>query len=186
MGAENRRDDAQRMGLLQTAVDAELFELVGQGEPVAALRFDRRHAELRHVPQKRAGPVVELVLGGRTGLADRVQDAPALLGDLLVARSVQPHRKLLGSPAREGEVGVTVDETGNDEAPLCVVRRGIIVFRRQIGRRSYPLDRVVRPDERRVLGPPQVRRAGVCRRRRRGDEGGDVSENWHRSSRRLL
>jgi hypothetical protein len=166
---EKCRHDANGSRLGEATVDRELLQLFLQREAISALAFDGRDAEGQHLVQEEAGALVEILLARRPGRPDGGEDPAAGLGDLQVGAAEDPLLELAGAPAGEGEVGVAVDEAGNDEPASGVQALVRPVLEREVGLGPEPADLAVLPGERGLADGVDLRLAAV------GAAGGEVA-----------
>ncbi len=103
--------------------EADRFERpqLGRGlEAVAALHLGRGGAAEQHLVEASDDGGGQLFARRRAGGLDRPYDAPAGRGDVLVGRTGQAPHDLVVTIAGKGQVGVGVDEAGNDRAAAGV------------------------------------------------------------------
>ena len=81
------------------------------------------------------------------GLRDGGGDAAARRGDIEVAAALDPVLELIGAPAAEGEVGVAVDQTGNDQARRRHPRLSQRGVHSRASSLSGPTQRMVSPSQ---------------------------------------
>ena len=120
MGPQEGGADRDRPRLPEAPGGAQHLEFVAGGQAVAGLDLDRRRtlADEGVEARQRAGD--QRVLARRPGRGHRRGDAPARLGDLLVARAGEAKLELGGAVAAIDQVRVAVDEPGRHPAPLQV------------------------------------------------------------------
>ena len=106
----------------------------------------------------------------------RYHDAAAPARDIEVTAPLISLLELLGAPAAESEVGMAVDQTGDDEGAVGIPRLPIRVLRRQITFRAYPANRLALPDQRGTWDKMNV---GLSSLRVAGHECSDALEYRH-------
>ena len=176
MGGEARRDDPCRSDLVESAIHAQESEFRLEIQAVAALRLDRRYAERDHLGEEAVRPIKEGLLVECPRGPHRGPDPASSRGDLQVVPAPDPVGELARPPAAEGEVGVRVHETRDDEAPSGIPLGFTPVFRGKRRGRSGPADDPVPPHEGRVADEPDV---VLADRVRAGGETADVREARH-------
>jgi hypothetical protein len=151
VGAEEGRDDTGGSFLAQPVIDPEQPEFGLDVEAIAALAFDRGDAQRHHPFEEAASPIEQCVLGHRAGLGNGGHDAAAPARDIEVTAPLNSLLELLGPPAAEGEVGMAVDQTGNDQGTISVPALPGGVVGRQGLFRSDPQQGSTFPDQSGVL-----------------------------------
>ena len=119
--AEEGGLDIDRQCLAEPPGDAELLELGVGVEPVARLDLDRGDPFVHQIAESRHRRFVERFVVGLPCSPHGRDDPAARLGDLLVARAVEPHLELTSPAAAEDQMGVAVDQPRGDPAPACVM-----------------------------------------------------------------
>ncbi|MPM42104.1 hypothetical protein SDC9_88766 [bioreactor metagenome] len=100
--------------------NAELFELVLQIQPVAALGFGCRYTKRELFADKPLSALKQRVLAERARLAHGVEDTAAGLENLQIACAFQLERNFMLPPAAEHKVRMRVHPAGRAEAALRV------------------------------------------------------------------
>ena len=142
VGGEQGRHQVHRMPAGGRADGAQLLELVLRVEAVAALRLGGGGApgEHRSMPPEDVAPPAPPRSPARVAAHGR-EDAAAGGGDLLVGLAGEARRELLLAAAGPGEVGVGIDEAGDQRAAAAVEPLGL----GQLAEAAPPL--LGRPDE---------------------------------------
>jgi hypothetical protein len=137
-------------GLLgrKPTVRPEQLELGIQVKTVAALALDGRDAECEHLFQKTGGSQGELLLGRCPGMAHGRSDPAAASGNVEITASEDSLLELVGSPAAEREMCVTVDQAGDDQSPACIEPFHAAKLPGQLCFRTDPSDSALVPDQR--------------------------------------
>ncbi len=115
-GHDVRAEEGRVRGEL--AGDAQAAQLVVEGQAVAALDLDRRRALGPHLGDAGRHEGAQLVVARGAGRGDRDGDAATVVG-----RARHPGGELGRPVTGEDEVGVRVDETGDDGAAAEVATR---------------------------------------------------------------
>src|SRR5207248_5467198 len=123
------------------------LQLVVHGQAVAALALDRRDAEAQHVGEEVARALEQVVFADGAGEADGAGDAAAAGGDVGVGGAAAALGELVGPPAGERQVGVAVDQAGDDEPAAGVDALGGAELGGQVGGGAGPADAAGVPGE---------------------------------------
>jgi hypothetical protein len=125
VGAEEGRDHLDREPRGQRGEHLQRAALVVDGEAVPGLGLQRGRAVPGGLDQPPGGGGLQLGVAGGPGLADRAVDAAPGGQRLLVADPAQAGGELLGAVAGEHQVGVRVDEPGQDGMSTHVQPGGV-------------------------------------------------------------
>jgi hypothetical protein len=115
VGPEVGRYQLNRLEAGQGADGAQLLELVLRRQAVAALALDRGDAEGQHALEARQVLVNKLLFGGGADGLGGDADSAAGLHDGEVGFAGQTSGELSAAVTGPGDVGVRVDEAGDDE-----------------------------------------------------------------------
>ena len=124
VGAQEGRAHGDGSQAGQATRDAKAFALRLEIEPIAGLDLDRADAlgEQRIEPGKAL--VDQILVAGRSRRADGRDDAAARASDLFIAGAFQPHLEFARATAAVDEMGVAIDESRQNPAPLAIHRFG--------------------------------------------------------------
>ena len=147
--------------VVKVADGFKLLDFVLGREAVAALALDARHAVLEHAVQPGQIGGDELVEGGVADGAASAADAAAGLHDLEVGFAGDAADELAAAVADEGDVGVRVDQAGDEAAAVRGERDGAFVERGLAGG-AEPGDAAVADEQGRV-GDQASRLASAAR-----------------------
>jgi hypothetical protein len=116
MRSQQRGNDAQRGALLERAEDVEDLQFGVAGEAVAGLGFNGGGAATEEPVSVVEGGYGEVFEALVAGLADSGEDSTACGSDLLIGLAGDALLELGDAVAAEDEMGVGVDEAGEDGA----------------------------------------------------------------------
>src|ERR671920_1747800 len=116
VSAQKGRDQTHWLLRCESAIHPKELELVLLIQSVAALALDRRDSQGEHCDKKSARAGHQLVFGGRPGLADSGENSPTGPSDFEVTLALSAGDELVRSPAGKGQMGVAIDQAGDDQA----------------------------------------------------------------------
>ena len=132
MGREPAGADADGALSADLARDAQHAQFVLDGQAIAGLDLDHRHAVRDQVIGSSQRAVQQIGIAGGAGGRNGGADAAARLRDFLVAGAFQPEREFAAAIAAEHQMRVAIDQRGRDECPLQLDLLPIGVILRQI------------------------------------------------------
>ena len=138
----------------QRAGDAQLLQLSAGIETIAGFDLDGGHPFGQQAVEAGQGGGLQRRLTGRAGGAHGGEDAPAGTGNFLIAGTAQALLKLRRTVAAEDQMGVAIDQPGQQPGAGAVefLRRRL----RQRGQWPHPGDAAVIDRHRRILDHPQL------------------------------
>jgi len=169
MRAEERRHHVDVTLVPQPARRAQLFRFVLAIEPVAGLDLDRRDAFGDQRVETRQAVRHKLVLACRARRLHGRDDAAAGARDLLVGGAGEPQLEFVRAIARVDQMGVAIDQSRRDPAPVerDFLRR--VPAGRQLGDRARERNAPVARGDRALLDQAEPGPA-KCKRRQPGVE----------------
>src|SRR3989442_11303359 len=114
MPTEEGGNQIQVRGSTRAVYGRQTFQLVVDGQSVAALALDGRGAVRQQAIQPLPPRFQQLVLARRSGGPHRRQDATAGVRDLLIRGASEAHLKLLSTGTREDQVRVRIHKSRED------------------------------------------------------------------------
>jgi len=148
MRTEEGRHQSCRLRRGQAAVHPEEAKFGVAIKPVAALALDRGDAEFAHGGEPSPRARLEVSLGRRTRLPHGGSDTAAACRDVEVGRALDALLEFVGPPPAEGEMGVTIDESGKNGHAPGVLDREAGERAGCLNGRASPGDAVIIPGQR--------------------------------------